>query len=698
MKSIVFLFIYLGISSFVFSQNLLVNAGFENATLTPWQVYGGGTPLQLQSNIVHTGSKALKVQDRTLSYQGVAQSIYGVMQQNVFYEFTAWVNAESIPVATNYFSLNLKVVSNSGATQYIQITSLRAYKTGWMKLRGLYKFTNPISNYSDIQLYISGPATTSIDFYVDDVSMTAPEVYSPPPFNINSFIKANGRDLVTGTSPIKLRGINFSAYTDSYPFASGENAYNQIYNTYHFDWADYSHVSNMGINTVRLNLDFRTFEDDSNPYNYKSEGWNWLEKNILAARQNNLYLILDMHTPQGGYQSYGYSGYFWQSTQTAVNNRNRFMALWKKIAERYKNEPVIAGFDLINEPLLPTVTGQSTSFLYTNFINQTIDSIRTVDTNHLIIVEQAFKNGGSYNHALLSDDNIMYDSHFYIPWEYCSQLDPNYGGNDYGTYPNTTYNWNKAQIINDMLADGVQFSINNNVPINSGEFGLNRMVAQQPNYGASTYLQDMQCAFDSLNVNAQLFTYHYYSTSFGVFYNAYGFPDNEYKVTELENFLNNFSPIYAGGWVTGGGTITAGQQSDTLFLTNYTGNIIKWQSSVTPFINWVDIPHTENSYVPDVLLQTTKFRAVIAAPCTYTYAVPTTVTVEPSTCTLNVSISGYNDVCSSYTQTYLATEFQGATYQWSVNGGTIINGQNTPTITVEWADGVAGTVIVNVLE
>lgn len=698
MKKIILLIAFVNCSTILFAQNLLQNSGFEATALTPWQTFGGGSPLQLQSDIAHTGSNALKVYNRTSSYQGVGQSVYSTIQQNVWYEFTAWVNAVSVPAATNYFTINLKLTPNSGAIQYTQIAVLRAYKTGWVKVRGYYKLTNPVSNYTDIQVYVLGPATTSIDFYIDDISIMPPDTYSPPPFNAASFVKANNRNLQTGNTPIILRGINFSDYSDTYPYSSGENAYNQIYNTYHFDWSDYAYVRNLGLNTVRLNMDFRAFEDDANPNIYKMEGWHWLEKNILAARENGVYLILDLHTPQGGYQSYGYTGSFWQSTQAALNNRNRFIALWKTIAQRYKDEPIIAGLDLINEPLLPTVAGQSTSNLYTNFINQVIDSIRTVDNNHLIIVEQAFKNNGTYNLALLDDDNVMYDSHFYIPWDYCSQLDPNYGANNYGPYPNTTYNWNKSQIINEMLSEGLQFSIDNNVPINTGEFGIVRMVAQQPTYGSATYLNDIQCICDSLNINAQLFTHHYYGSSFGLFYNTYGFPDNDYKVSVVENFLDNFSPAYPGGIVTGGGTINAGEHSDTLWLSNYNGNIIKWQSSVSPFTNWTDIPNSNNNYISDILTQTTQFRAVIGGPCTYAYSSAATVTVESQGCNLNITIAGNSASCSDDIQTYSATQITGAIYQWTVSGGIILDGQSTNTITIQWANGVIGSVNVDVLQ
>ena len=53
------------------------------------------------------------------------------------------------------------------------------------------------------------------------------------------------------------------------------------------------------MNTVRLNLDFRAFEEDDAPYEYKPEGWAWLDERIAWAKAQGVHVILDMHAPQG---------------------------------------------------------------------------------------------------------------------------------------------------------------------------------------------------------------------------------------------------------------------------------------------------------------------------------------------------------------------------------------------------------------
>jgi hypothetical protein len=68
---------------------------------------------------------------------------------------------------------------------------------------------------------------------------------------------------------------------------------------------------------------------------------------------------------------------------TSEANQDRTVALWRAIADRYKDRPGIGGYDLLNEPLPPE--GEMLFQLY----RRIAAAIREVDRNHLIIVEGA---------------------------------------------------------------------------------------------------------------------------------------------------------------------------------------------------------------------------------------------------------------------------------------------------------------------
>lgn len=90
-------------------------------------------------------------------------------------------------------------------------------------------------------------------------------------------------------------------------------------------------------------------------------------------------------------------------------------------------------------------------------------------------------------------------------------------------------------------------------------------------------------------------------------------------------------PTSVGGSVNGGTTICSGSTSGLLTLTGHTGTIAKWQSSVSPFSSWTDISNTTTTYTSGALIQTTRFRAVVASgACTPANSAETTVTVIPS--------------------------------------------------------------------
>lgn len=174
----------------------------------------------------------------------------------------------------------------------------------------------------------------------------------------------------------------------------------------------------MGMNAVRFYMNYKTFEDDTNPYVYNQTGWDWIDLNIAWAKAHNVYLILNMHVPQGGFQSNGNGGALWNDPA----NQDRLKALWFNIAKKYANEPIIAAFDLLNEAVVTTSISQ-----WAILAQDIVDTIRTANTNSLIIVERVnavgnnWTNNSDMNFFDLIGENIAYEFHFYSPMEFTHQ-------------------------------------------------------------------------------------------------------------------------------------------------------------------------------------------------------------------------------------------------------------------------------------
>ena len=394
--------------------NVLDSPGFEaSGNLNGWVGYGGSPSLTVSTESIHSGSQSALVSNRTATYMGIAQDILGKVQAGTAYDVRAWVRVRQ-GTATS-IAIGIKKVDGAG-TQYTTLDSRSLAVGKWVKLGGYYRY-NPTGATTQLQLYVNSPVA-NVDFFIDDASLSPPVAYLPTGGSATDFVRASGRNLVVGAdaSPIRLLGTNFVAYGDT-----GESV-DTIFNTKNFDEEDYAAVKQAGMNVVRLNLWYLLFENDAAPYVYKQEGWDWLNKQIVWARNANVRLILSMMHAQCGYQSNGYTGTFWTGGSATGSCQDRLKALWTAIAQRYQDEPVIASFDLMNEAL-PANQAQ-----YVAYIQQLINAIRTVDTRHLVQVQACFAND-CQEPPLVGDANVLYDFHHYDAWRASSQL--SYGG-DYG--------------------------------------------------------------------------------------------------------------------------------------------------------------------------------------------------------------------------------------------------------------------------
>jgi endoglucanase len=186
----------------------------------------------------------------------------------------------------------------------------------------------------------------------------------------------------------------------------------------HHDERDYERLKSLGMNAVRFYVNYLTLESDDAPGALREDGFKWLDDNIQWARNNGIYLVLNFHVPPGGYQSLGAGKALWRDSKM----QERFIALWRAIAARYAKEPTIAGYDLLNEPVVDSEIDQ-----WKTLAERSIRAIREVDPNHAIFVERVNAVGGDWaenddrNFFRVSDSNVVYEFHFYKPFHFTHQ-------------------------------------------------------------------------------------------------------------------------------------------------------------------------------------------------------------------------------------------------------------------------------------
>ncbi len=123
-----------------------------------------------------------------------------------------------------------------------------------------------------------------------------------------------------------------------------------------------------------------------------------------------------MHDAPGGQtgdnidDSYGYPWLF--DDESA---QNKFCDIWREIADYYKNEPVILGYELINEPIAPYFENvDELNSKLEPLHKRAVAAIREVDNNHIILLGGSQWNGNfkpftDWNY----DDKLMYTCHRY---------------------------------------------------------------------------------------------------------------------------------------------------------------------------------------------------------------------------------------------------------------------------------------------
>ena len=235
----------------------------------------------------------------------------------------------------------------------------------------------------------------------------------------NGFIRVKGARFVDSSgNDYKIKGIAFGNNV-------WDNPSEPPYNTHHNE-ESYRDISQLGFNAVRFYLNYALFEDDSEPYVYKQSGFRWLDDNIAWAKKYGVGLILNMHYPQGGYQSDGTGAALWTDSE----NRKRLTALWKEIAKRYANEPAIIGYGILNEPIAPENSDHALSD-WTTLSQSLADAIREYDKNHILFVERLcghIENGKTVwavasmdGFAMINDYNFACEFHNYDPYDFTHQ-------------------------------------------------------------------------------------------------------------------------------------------------------------------------------------------------------------------------------------------------------------------------------------
>jgi aryl-phospho-beta-D-glucosidase BglC (GH1 family) len=190
-------------------------------------------------------------------------------------------------------------------------------------------------------------------------------------------LRVSGSHLATGSGEaVRLRGVglggwlNMENFITGYPATEelqrralrevlGEDAYHAFFDRFYetfFADDDARYLASLGLNCVRIAVNYRHFEDDDRPRELKEEGFRLLDRAVDICARHGLYTIIDLHAAPG-YQNQRWhsdnpthASLFWAHRDF----QDRVVLLWEALADRYRGNAWVAGYNPLNEPSDPS--------------------------------------------------------------------------------------------------------------------------------------------------------------------------------------------------------------------------------------------------------------------------------------------------------------------------------------------------------
>lgn len=342
----------------------------------------------------------------------------------------------------------------------------------------------------------------------------------------DEFLQVSGRNFIYKGQTVQLRGSNVHNQV-------WDNNWHGSVNSIQLGEADYAKMAQMGGNHFRFGLAYGMWSDN------KTSFFAALDKQIEWARKYNVWILLNLFTtPAHCYEGYSNKCGIWNSQ----SEQDQLVAFWVDIANRYKDEPAIIGYDVLNEPV------PNSSTQWTQIVQRVRDAVWAVDQNHLI-----FNNlNDPGNLQRVNGNNVVYEVHDYSPLAFSHSS----GGT---SYPGTVSDWcgsfywdynamknGSSSCTNVALRFNVNHYIQNNLPLYSGEWGSRAVYS-----GYKQYIKDKGQVLNELGIHGAHYVWRHSQENWGLYPPQPGSALVPYD-TELEQIIRNYfanavRPNFGGG-------------------------------------------------------------------------------------------------------------------------------------------------------
>jgi len=211
-----------------------------------------------------------------------------------------------------------------------------------------------------------------------------------------------------------------------------------------------------GFSSVRINLHPFRYMDATNNWTLRSSWFEVVDWAVSEAQKHQLAVILDLHE----FNALG--------SNPGGDNKEKFLAFWRQMAEHYRSAPDSVFFEVLNEP-----SQKLTPELWNEYFAEALALIRKANPTRTVIVGPGHWNGISHLEELKlpeQDRDLIVTVHFYEPFVFTHQ-----GASWTDRKDKLGYDWKgsdeEVAAVNSAFGKADVWAKVNKRPILLGEFG-----------------------------------------------------------------------------------------------------------------------------------------------------------------------------------------------------------------------------------
>ncbi len=194
-----------------------------------------------------------------------------------------------------------------------------------------------------------------------------------------------------------------------------------LWENYRSSWwteADFANCAAMGMNVIRLPFTYMDIDFDA-VVSYENAGgfdFGFLDDFVAMAEKYGMYTVLDLHGAYGSQNGQDHSGQIIDRAGDVTFYADEEMLfltaqLWGAVAEHFKDNPAVAGYDLLNEPV--EKGNGETGKPHWDALDRFYDAVRGAGDGHIVIFESCWGAGGLPQPGDYGWENCMYSFHHY---------------------------------------------------------------------------------------------------------------------------------------------------------------------------------------------------------------------------------------------------------------------------------------------